>query len=107
MHEGMSSWSAHFGQDDFFLVLIHVNFLFTPINIWVKRISYQVLNVYLHSSVGKESACNAGDLGLIPGLGRSPGERMATHSSALAWRIPWTKKPSSLQSMCSEESDVT
>ena len=26
------------------------------------------------SSVGKESACSAGDLGLIPGLGRSPGE---------------------------------
>ena len=25
------------------------------------------------SSVGKESACNVGDLGLIPGLGRSPG----------------------------------
>ena len=28
-----------------------------------------------HSSVGKEFPCNAGDLGLIPGLGRSPGER--------------------------------
>ena len=28
-----------------------------------------------HSSVGKESVCNAGDPGLIPGLGRSPGER--------------------------------
>ena len=27
-----------------------------------------------HSSVGKESACNAGDLGSIPGSGRSPGE---------------------------------
>ena len=27
-----------------------------------------------HSSVGKESACNAGDLSSIPGLGRSPGE---------------------------------
>ena len=27
-----------------------------------------------HSSVGKESACNAGDLGLIPGMGRLPGE---------------------------------
>ena len=26
------------------------------------------------SSVGKESACNVGDLGLIPGFGRSPGE---------------------------------
>ena len=25
-------------------------------------------------SAGKESACNAGDLGLVPGLGRSPGE---------------------------------
>ena len=29
---------------------------------------------FLHSSVGKESACNAGELGLIPGLGRFPGE---------------------------------
>ena len=28
-----------------------------------------------HSSVGKEFPCSAGDLGLIPGLGRSPGER--------------------------------
>ena len=27
-----------------------------------------------HGSVGKEFICNAGDLGLIPGLGRSPGE---------------------------------
>jgi len=27
-----------------------------------------------HGSDGKESACNVGDLGLIPGLGRSPGE---------------------------------
>ena len=82
------------------------------------------------SSAGKESACNAGDLGLIPGWGRSPGEGLgyllqyswaslvaqlvknpsamretwvlslgwedllekgkATHSSILAWRIPWT-----------------
>ena len=29
------------------------------------------------SSVGKESACNVGDAGLIPGLGRSPGEGIA------------------------------
>ena len=40
------------------------------------------------SSVGKESACSAGDLGLIPGLGRFPGEGNGTHSSTLAWRIP-------------------
>ena len=81
-------------------------------------------------SGGKESTCNAGDTSLIPGSGRSPGERTgyplqyswaslvaqlvknpptmretwirslgwedpletgkATHSSILAWRIPWT-----------------
>ena len=29
---------------------------------------------FLCGSAGKESACNVGDLGLIPGLGRSPGE---------------------------------
>ena len=29
---------------------------------------------FLDSSVGKKSACNAGDPGLIPGFGRSPGE---------------------------------
>ena len=29
---------------------------------------------FLHSSVGKSSACNGGDPGLIPGSGRSPGE---------------------------------
>ena len=38
-------------------------------------------------SAGKEPADNAGDLGLIPGMGRSPGNGMATHSSILAWRI--------------------
>ena len=40
-------------------------------------------------SAGKESACNARDLGSIPGSGRSPGKGKATHSSILAWRIPW------------------
>ena len=35
------------------------------------------------NSVGKESACNAGEPGLIPGLGRSPGKATATHSSLL------------------------
>ena len=35
----------------------------------------------------KKSTCNAGDLSSIPGLGRSPEEGIATHSSILAWRI--------------------
>ena len=51
---------------------------------------------------GKESVCNGGDggdVGLIPGLGRPPGEGNAAHSSIPAWEIPWTEEPDRLQSM--------
>ena len=54
-------------------------------------------------SDSKESACNAGDLGSIPGLGRSLEEGMATHSSILAWKIPWTEEPGKLQSIGSQK----
>ena len=33
--------------------------------------------------------------------------KMATHSSILAWRIPWTEEPGRLQSMGPQESDTT
>ena len=59
------------------------------------------------SSVSKESACNAGDLGLIPELGRSPGEGNANYSSILAWKIPWTEEPGGLQFMGLQESHTT
>ena len=59
------------------------------------------------SSVGKESACNAGDPGLIPGSGRPPGEGNGNHSENLTWRIPWTEEPGGLQSMGPEELDTT
>ena len=59
------------------------------------------------SSVGKESARNAGDLGSIPGSGKSLEKEVATHSSILAWIIPWTEEPGRLQSMRSQESDIT
>ena len=94
---------------------------------------------FLGGSAGKESACNAGQPGLIPRSGRSPGdgmgyplqyswaslvaqkvknlpaiwetwvrnlswedpleEGMATHSSILAWSIPWTEEPGGLESI--------
>ena len=41
---------------------------------------------------------NAGELGSILGSGRSPEEEMATHSSIVAWEIPWTEEPGGLQS---------
>ena len=47
-------------------------------------------------SNGKESACNAEDPSLIPGLEYPLEEGMATHSSILAWRIPWTEGPGRL-----------
>ena len=52
------------------------------------------------SSDGKASACNAGDLGSIPGSERSSGKRkwkMETHSSTLTWKIPWMEEPGRLQ----------
>ena len=61
-------------------------------------------------SVVKESAHNAGDMGdslLITGSGRSPEGGNATHSSILAWKIPWTEEPGGLQSKGSQESDMT
>ena len=70
------------------------------------------------SLVGKESAYNAGDPGLIPGLGRYPGERNgnALQYSCLgnlmdrgAWQttVHEVEEPGRLQSMRSQESDMT
>ena len=53
-----------------------------------------------------ESACNAGDPGSIPGLGRSPKEGMATHSSILALRILWTEEPGGLSPWGCKELDT-
>ena len=47
----------------------------------------------------EESACNAGDPGSISGSGRSLEKKIATHSSILAWKIPWMEELSGLQSM--------
>ena len=56
----------------------------------------------------KESACNAGDLCSIPGSGKSLEREMATHSSMLVWRIPWTEEPGRLYSPWGrKESDRT
>ena len=50
---------------------------------WSKQIIWQ------SGSDGKESTCNLGDLGSIPGLGRPLDKGKVTHSSILAWRVPW------------------
>ena len=42
------------------------------------------------------SAEDVRDVGSIPGLERFPGGALTTHSSILAWRIPWTEEPGEL-----------
>jgi len=53
-------------------------------------------------SAGKESACEAGDLGSILGEEDPLEKETATHSSILAWEIPWTEEPGALKSMGSQ-----
>jgi len=55
-------------------------------------------------SDGKESVCNVGDQTWVRFLGGEdhPEKGTATHSSILAWRIPWTEEPAELQSMGSQ-----
>ena len=62
--------------------------------------------IFPGGSDGKESACSVGDLGSIPGLGRSPG---GGHGNPLQypclenpWRIPGTEEPEGLQCMRSQ-----
>ena len=56
-------------------------------------------------SVVKSLPANSGDIGdrgSILGSGRSAGGGNGTHSSILAWEIPWREKPGGLQSMGSQ-----
>ena len=70
----------------------------------------KLTNGFPGGSVIKNLPTNAGDIkdaSWIPGSGKFPGgEGMATHSSILAWRIPWTEEPGGLQSTGSKR-DMT
>ena len=119
--QGSNGNLLHFRQ-----ILYHLSHQGVP-TLYLKPLSF---GGFPHSSVGEESAFNAGDPSSIPGSGRSPGEEIgyplqyswaslvaqliknppavwetwvpslcwedplekgkATHSSILAWRIPWT-----------------
>ena len=60
----------------------------TPVDSWVEKIPWRRDRIFtpvlldFPGSDGKESACNVGDLGLIPGLGRTPG---GGHGNALQY----------------------
>ena len=119
-----------------FTLHLFLNYSSAPFSPSVSKLVFLPLNYpqdnasgFPHGSVGKESACNAGDtvdVGLIPGLASLVAQRlkrlpamqetrvqslgqedplekeMATHSSILAWRIPWMEEPGWLQSTGSQ-----
>ena len=55
----------------------------------------------------KNLPANARDPASIPRSGKSPGERMATHSSILAWKILWSEALGRLQCLGLQELDMT
>ena len=57
---------------------------------------YAVTRAFPGGSATANPPANAGDPDLIPGSGRSLEKKIATHSSFLAWRIPWTEEPGGL-----------
>ena len=67
------------------------------------------LNGFPGGAVIKNLPATAGesrDMGSIPGSKDPLEEEMATHSSILAWKFPWTEEPGRLQSMESQKSQT-
>ena len=81
-------------------ILYHLSYHGSPTIEQASKLDY--IRRILGGSDSKESTWDAGDPYSIPGSGRSPGVEMATHSSILAWRIPWTEEYGGLQSMGSQ-----
>ena len=75
---------------------------------WMELLFWEDIFIYLTSFrpkdipgglVVKNPPAHTGDVGSIPGLGRSPEKEMATHSNILTWEIPWTEEPGGPQTM--------
>ena len=77
------------------------HFIFSLLDIFIKAKGQAFLG-FPGGSDSKEFAFNAGDLGSIPGLGRSPGGGHGNPLQYSCWRIPWTEGPGRPQSMGSQ-----
>ena len=90
---GGSHWHAHGVGEDWVVLL---QYIFHDSKQWIK-----ISEGFPDSSVGKESACNAGDPSSIPELGRSPGEGIgyplhnswASLAAQLVKNPPWRRRP--------------
>ena len=77
LNPSTTSWASLIAQ----LVKNHLQCRRPRFDSWVGKIHWRTDSLptpiflgFSCGSAGKESACNVGDLGLVPGLGRSPGE---------------------------------
>ena len=89
-------------KDQFDVIHAH-DWLTYLAGIAAKQLTGKPLVVHMHAT--SYSSANAGDTrdaGSIPGSGRSLEKQTTTHSSILAWRIPWTEESGGLQSMGSQ-----
>ena len=72
--------------------------------IGTSRVSY---GAFLVAQLVKNLPSSTEDMGLIPGSGRPLEKEMTSHFNILAWEIPWTQELSRLQSMQSQELNMT
>ena len=79
----------------------------TQLSEWHFHFHIKIFRASQVELVVKNPPASAGDACSIPGSGRSPGEKIAPHSSILAWKIQWAEEPGSLQSMGSPRSNTT
>ena len=104
--DDVRAWSIYYSLSE---GLLGRQYWFPNSSICSKRRAQNVLKETSESwgfpggSDGKESACNVGYPGSIPGSGWSPGEGHGkTHFSILAWRISWTEEHGGLQPLGSQ-----
>ena len=76
-------------------------------NLYLKIITSLILCSFPGGSGGKKSAYNTGEPGSVPGLEDLLEKEMATHSSILAWRTPWTGSLAGYSPWDCKESDRT
>ena len=70
--------------------------IFSLSNFQVYNTVLNIVTMFPDGSDVKEYVCNAGDPDSIPGLGSTLEKEMTTHSSILAFRIPWREEPGGL-----------